>query len=855
MRSPPQQAPLLWQIYLAFWISGITAVAWPFPALVCALLLPFADKRLRRAVRLGLATSLWLLGLAVAHWQLYSPAPVRSLSDSRLTERRDKPPPHVCGVVNDVQGLSDNRLRVFLQNTHMLRSSQTPATERSAENREALPAPDLTAWTWEAPFFNPLPGQTVCLDRQPREIHGFANEGLADFDVWWKARGVSFQVWSRADQGNPQLSGEASAPAVWRANLIQAFLTALVPKDPEPLQNADGTSHSVAAYDMPQGKAILVALLFGDRRFIRQQTMNNFSAATLAHSLALSGQHLSVAGLLGLVCVLAAARLYAPLYLKQPRFVCAVLAACLPALVYLWIGNAPASLVRASCMLFVSAVWITRHHPRTMLDALCAALLCITVVSPLSALDVGLQLSVLCVGVIGLGLPLLRRVLPSDAETGRAQSFSKRCVRRLLQILLVSMLIQTALLPMNLLIFGNAGFWFPLNMLWLPAVDLLVLPGAFFGLALQMLGMETAARFTLNLMAAPGQWLADALVWFNGHNLLQGPALLRPHWPALPAFAALSGALALTAGRSCLPDAGRRLLYIGLVLLCVGPIARLQSRFSQDMRLRVVDVGQGQALVLRFPGHLRLLLDGGGSASPRFEPGKSLVAPVLTNNDAPYLTAVINSHPDIDHMGGLIHILQQFSVDALFDNGQSPAGLAGQQWGKLRRELGSRPLAEGDELIVGDPDSGLRLAVLHPPRKPLCVETPTDGVQSTNDESLVLRLLRRGEGLVLLPGDAGNRVLRRLLASGHDLRANVLIAPHHGSDTGFLPDFYKAVQPRLVLASCGFQNSYGHPGRKLQAWLAQQGIPLLTTAQYGQISVTLPERGPARVSSARAKTD
>lgn len=99
-------------------------------------------------------------------------------------------------------------------------------------------------------------------------------------------------------------------------------------------------------------------------------------------------------------------------------------------------------------------------------------------------------------------------------------------------------------------------------------------------------------------------------------------------------------------------------LYIGLVLLCVGPIARLQSRFSQDMRLRVVDVGQRQALVLRFPGHLRLLLDGGGSASPRFEPGKSLVAPVLTNNDAPYLTAVINSHPDIDHMGGLIHILQ-----------------------------------------------------------------------------------------------------------------------------------------------------------------------------------------------------
>lgn len=77
MRHPPLQAPLLWQVYLGFWIAGVAAAVWPLPALCCALLLALADKRLWRGARLTLAVTLVLGGLAVARWRRMRTKPRR----------------------------------------------------------------------------------------------------------------------------------------------------------------------------------------------------------------------------------------------------------------------------------------------------------------------------------------------------------------------------------------------------------------------------------------------------------------------------------------------------------------------------------------------------------------------------------------------------------------------------------------------------------------------------------------------------------------------------------------------------------------------------------------------------------
>ena len=117
--------------------------------------------------------------------------------------------------------------------------------------------------------------------------------------------------------------------------------------------------------------------------------------------------------------------------------------------------------------------------------------------------------------------------------------------------------------------FGSLGLWFPLNVVWLPAVDLVVLPGAALGLLCAALGMDGVARALLDVAALPCDALLSCLGLLRGHGLLDAAAWLRPHWSALPAFAALAIALATLAG-----DRGeqarrtaRRCLVAGLLLL------------------------------------------------------------------------------------------------------------------------------------------------------------------------------------------------------------------------------------------------------------------------------------------------
>ncbi|MDE7372309.1 MAG: MBL fold metallo-hydrolase, partial [Desulfovibrio sp.] len=254
---------------------------------------------------------------------------------------------------------------------------------------------------------------------------------------------------------------------------------------------------------------------------------------------------------------------------------------------------------------------------------------------------------------------------------------------------------------------------------------------------------------------------------------------------------------------------------------------------------------------LRLPGHGRLLVDGGGAVSPGFDTGKALLDPLLTANDAPRLDAVINTHPDLDHVGGFFHLLRNFRVEQLFHNGRDAKGERRELWRDARQAAPAAALAAGDTVVLGE---GYALEVLHPPRMAAEDEAggeTTPGLWSGNDASLVLRLTRNGEGLVLFTGDAGPAVLRRLLTAGADLSARILVAPHHGSDRSFLPAFHEAVGPELVLAGCGFRNRWGYPGRRLRAWLAERPIPLLDTGTHGRIRVEIPQKAPLRVTTAR----
>ena len=238
----------------------------------------------------------------------------------------------------------------------------------------------------------------------------------------------------------------------------------------------------------------------------------------------------------------------------------------------------------------------------------------------------------------------------------------------------------------------------------------------------------------------------------------------------------------------------------------------------------------------------RLLLECGGFSPRGFDVGRSVVAPALTDNALPRLDVVINSHPDTDHLAGLLFLLATFRVGGYYGNGDAPAPeltdleRAALAAGGIRK----RTLAAGDILALA-PE--LRLEVFWPPEEKERKES-VGQVHKGNNASLVLRLLWRDKPLALLCGDAGSTALRALTAErGASLAADVLLLPHHGSAGSLEPAFYSAVKPRLALVSCGFLNRFGFPAAAVRRELHRRGIPLYSTAGAGQIDVCWTDPG------------
>ncbi len=712
--------------------------------------------------------------------------------------------PRVRGLVTHIQGLPDSRLRIVLSGLHPVEGGP--------------PLQSLTVLTWEKPALRPLPGQTLEGSFRIYNIQGFVNPGASDSSIRWRLRGIFQRAGLRGNSGDVQLTGEPSAGARLHEAFRAKLVTALNPENKDELTRAEG---------------ILPALLFGDRFFMDTSFMQQLSATNLIHSLALSGQHLAVAGFFAFLLVSLAGRMAPGIFLRLPRRKLLLLAALPFAALYLWLGDAPPSLLRAAIMAGVFAFLLLRDRVCTLVDALVGAVVCISLLSPTAVHDLGLQLSVASVGAMALCFPVLERLrLPAG------KGFRASVKRRGAQILAVSLTVQIVLLPLLVSFFGNAGPWFFLNIFWLPVLDCIVMPLAVLGAVLTALDLPAAAHLVFQPALILCAALPAGLDLLDKAGLLELPALLRPHWTTLFAYAALMPAIALCA-RDARPTRTKIFLAgAAALLLCIGPGLRALEAADTDLRLRLMDVAHGQAVLLETPQGRRALIDGGSLFSPRFDVGRDLLAPALSANHAPDLAWIVNSHPDRDHLHGLFYLIGHFRVGSFTSNGDSNHKAAERLAALLKkRGLAHNTLISGQALDMG-PD--LRLETLHP---------PSGYKGSSNNKSLVLRLMWKGKPLALIPGDAEQAALKRLTASGADLRAPVLILPHHGGISSFSPEFYDAVGARLALASNGPSPRY--PAPEVRAALAARGMRLLETDKHGQILLRWDAQGNFSVEQAR----
>lgn len=549
-------------------------------------------------------------------------------------------------------------------------------------------------------------------------------------------------------------------------------------------------------------EGLLVAIVTGDRSGIDDGLSTALARSGVSHVVAVSGMH--VCFLVGLLTLLTG---------HGPRRRAAV---CVPALIFftLAVGAVP-SVVRACCfqLAVLLADLLGRETERWI--SLFGTLSFLLLLDPFSAGNIGLQLSFAAVVGLNLITPkadalLCRLRLPGDAWPAR------RCnsvLRFLCHTLAATLGALCFTVPLCAYYFGAVSLAAPLtNLLVVPVASLLFAGALVVGLAGFVWPAGAAAAGAV--LALPGRyvlWVVRGISAFP----YSAVSLAVPYY-----LAALLGAYGLLAialfGRS------RRRLWV--FLLCAAALlggSILFSRWSlrtAHLTAAVLDVGQGQSVVLASSGETALIDCGGNSAA---DPG-DVCADYLNDHGEGTLDKLILTHYHADHTNGL---------DALFRRLEIREVILPRMEHDEDTQIHILNLAQAEGAAVTwlERDSRLTLG-----EADLTLYAPL-GDGGANEEGLSV-LASAGNFRLLITGDMNTVVERRLVEHAHLPRCQVIVAGHHGSKYASCDELLDAARPQAAVISVG-KNGYGHPAPETLARLESRGVELYRTDYLGTVTI------------------
>jgi len=373
----------------------------------------------------------------------------------------------------------------------------------------------------------------------------------------------------------------------------------------------------------------------------------------------------------------------------------------------------------------------------------------------------------------------------------------------------VSMATSAAMLPVTALVFGQMPAVSPaVNLVAIPVVSFVLVPAA---IALTLLA-PLAAGTGIGLVPGALAGLVD-VVWAALVTCLSHAAALPLATPSA-AHLGLSGAvgLGLAAAVSMAPFGLRLRVPVAAVLVLLATTRDPDPVRTGQVAATFVDVGQGQAVVLR-TRHRVYLYDTGPKALD-YVAATTTVLPVLARLGVGTLDAVVVSHRDIDHVGGAQVIAAALPVRRWFT---SPG---------FAIEFGARACVAGASWVA----DGVQFEFLAPPARTTATR---------NDASCILKVTSAGGRVLVLTGDIEASAERALLAEGADLAADIVSVPHHGSATSSTPAFVRALAPAVAVNSSGHGNRWGFPAPEVRRRYAAAGARFLDTADLGAVCARL----------------
>ncbi len=581
------------------------------------------------------------------------------------------------------------------------------------------------------------------------------------------------------------------------------------------------------------GAQLLAAMVLGQRSAVSPQLNDQFAAAGTVHYLSVSGAH---------VGMLASAVWLAGLALGGSRRACAAWVMVAITL-YAVVSEPRPPILRAALVGDLLCLAILLRRPVRSFNWLALAALILLMVQPTQLFDPAFQLSFgtvtallfLCPPLHEAGRGLWHRALGRDdpllmPEIQRRlnpRSAPRRCLEAATRLtgaaLSVTVGASLASLPLAAYHFQRVAPWGWFN-------NLLILPVVW---VVEVLGLAKTAVASVcppvgGLLGGPLAWGTDLLVGLVG-LLARLPAtgMAVPRWPAWLAFAAVAVMALWVIAQALRID--RRWVATAALAWAVLAAWRLAPPAASDTcRVDVLAVGAGTASVLQLPDGRAILYDVG--SIPPYNLQKWTVGPFLAERRIRRLDAAIISHADLDHCVGLLdvadhHPIRRVLAPPHMTQDARPHSLATQiASGMQARGVPWQDVERGDGLTgTGE----VSFEILWPP--PIAHLR----IAKANDTAVVLRVSYAG-WRVLLCGDIEEMAQRELLASA-DLKADVLLLPHHGSMESTTEAFIQAVDPRYCIRSSGQRDAHTHNG--LLPLVADRGY--YNTADDGAISIQL----------------
>ncbi len=658
----------------------------------------------------------------------------------------------------------------------------------------------------------------------------FKNPGQFDYQRYLKSKGISF-------------IGSVSKPD--RIKKIGKFKASFLDKTRQRFIKL--ITNSIREVIPPREFGLLMAMTLGEKGFLEKDIKENFNKTGLSHLMAVSGLHVGFVafGFFYIVKKLSM-KIGVRYFLKATRAgaipIFAALSALIPTVFYIFIVGQKISALRAGFLAGIFFLAILAGRKNQILHALTLAAFFILLWSPQNVLDIGFQLSFSGVLVI-LATYKLAFDPPKDAIDRMLEE--PQWKKRLKTWTWVSCAAYFGTFPFVIFHFHSISLiGLVLNIFLVP------LAGFFIPFSVALISINFFIPHFLELFSKPISWFLNFYISTTEYFAKwQYSMILAPKppdiWFVIYTLALFTGLFSVylfqrkrLKNKKEIMEKRLRLFFpfSALMVLCailwlIWPRALLFN--SNQLKLTLIDVAQGESIFIEFPNGKNLLVDGGGFYKNSLDIGKAVVAPFILNKGYNSVNYLLTTHSDQDHISGLESIVGYLNVQEFLLPDMLSEDLRIKKLADNAKKSGAKVslISQGTNLKIGD----VSLIFLHP-GKLFEKSSKNSRSKNRNNRSLVFRL-DYGNFSALLTGDIEKEAENYLVKNKTNLSATILKLPHHGSKFSSTPNFLKAVKPEAVLVSSGYLNRFGHPHPSVLSRIQKNGSEVWRTDLNGALTV------------------